>query len=146
MPSSERLTPGDSFTIFVNGTSASATVEYAVITSVDFSGTSSDPTITVHGRGFGAAPAGAASSPPSSQGCPGATGYDYALDELEFLDLSSGWHAGRDNNCITVVLVSYSGSQVVFNFGSYYGQNGWVLDSGNSYLVGVAGSVKSGTY
>jgi hypothetical protein len=110
----------------------------AKITSVRFTGTSANPTVTITGSNFGAEPA----STPA--GC-GATGSNFGTS-LWFKEVTQGWAAGQGGDCIALVVSSYTTTQIVYQFGSFYNTNGLgPANPGDHYQVSVYGSVFSGT-
>lgn len=106
------------------------------ITSVVFSGTPSNPTVTVNGSNFGSEPAG------SAAGC-GATGQTFG-NSLIFNDITQGWAAGQSGDCIGLIVSSYTPTQVVFQFGSFY-SNFNPVTNGDSYQMTVQTGTFSGT-
>jgi len=118
------------------------------ISGVSFSGSASHPTVTITGTGFGNAPAGTAE--PANCGwlplLPG-SGSDYASNDLSLIDVTGGWHAGLtipSPDCVGLD-VTYSPTQVVLKFGSYYKTHGWTLNAGDAFTVNVASATASAT-
>jgi hypothetical protein len=107
------------------------------INSVSFTGTASDPTVTVTGSDFGTEPPG------SPAGC-STTGDNFPGTSLTFNDTTGGWGAGTGGDCIGLVVSSYSASQVVYQFGSGYNVYG-TANSGDSFSLTVQGATYSGT-
>ena len=107
------------------------------INSVSFTGTASDPTVTISGSNLGTEPAG------SPAGC-STTGDNFPGGSLTFNDTTGGWGAGTGGDCIGLVVSSYSSSQVVYQFGSGYNIYG-TANSGDAYNVTVQGATYSGT-
>jgi len=110
----------------------------------------SNPTITVTGTGFGG-------KPPKSQpvpSCPGdpatGLGVNFLKAQLYLNDYSSqNWQAGfYPGDCIGFNIVSYSKTQIVFTFGSWYqapggggvGPTGDALAIGDVYTMTVKGA------
>jgi len=125
---------------------ASITIVPPTLTTVTFSGTVANPTITLNGSGFGEAPSGA-NVPPG--GC-GATGSDYELNSLYLQDTTANWNAGMaPNDCVGLIEASYTDQQVAFNFGSYYDStlslSPITLVAGDSFTVGIDGATCSET-
>jgi hypothetical protein len=99
------------------------------ISSVEFHGRPSDPTIVVHGRGLAPLPAKSPSgSPVGHDGCPAASG-DYGSDYgalFNLNDLSKGWAAGtafpgiHNTACIGIVPIKVTPGEVDFRLGSFY--------------------------
>ncbi len=107
------------------------------ITSVSFTGSSATPTITVNGSGFGTVP------PSASPGCE-ASGTEYVNDDLYIVDNTQNWTAGEPGACISVANVSWTNTQVVFNFAGSYGTTccgvDWVLNPGDNVTVQLLGA------
>jgi hypothetical protein len=140
------LQPGDVYTIGVNGAMTFGQVSFQTpsIASVVFTGTSKDPTVTVTGTNLGGAPSGSANLATCYLGT--GTGADYPLaDVLSLTDSTTAWYAGQPTDCVGIDLISYSQVKVVFQFGSYYETNGWVLKRNDGYQVDIAGTIASGT-
>jgi len=77
--------------------------------------------ITITGSGFGNAPNGTT----YPVGCR-ATYSNYTNEALVFQDKSTDgltWSAGSESTCTGLDLVSYSDTEVSYEFGSYYGSN-----------------------
>ena len=89
----------------------------AGITSVSFTGSPSDPTVTIAGSNLGdTAPTG------SAVNCFGGdTGETFGSTGLWISDANAGWTAGQDGDCIGLVLQTWSSTQIVFQFGNGYG-------------------------
>jgi hypothetical protein len=116
------------------------TPEVPAISSVVFSNTATDPTVTITGSGFGDQPAGAS----VAAGC-GDTGLDYQSNALTLEDTTLAWYAGIPGDCIGINLSSYTDSQVVYTFGSGYGTSAaWTLNAGDGFTVEVDGATSSG--
>jgi Subtilase family len=109
------------------------------ITGVTFSGSPPDPSITVTGSGFGSYPP--IGTPETCQS--GDTGDDYGSSGLWFDDTTQGWTAGQAGDCIGLVVTSWSSTQVVFGFGSEYG-NYPPIQSGDQIEAGVQGATFTG--
>ena len=107
------------------------------ISSVTFTGTSSDPTVTIAGSNLGTEPSG------SPAGC-STTGDNFPGTSLTFNDTTGPWGAGTGGDCIGLLVSSYTGSQIVYQFGSGYNTYG-TANSGDSYNVTVQGVTFSGT-
>ncbi len=107
------------------------------ITSVTFAGPTTNPTVTINGNNFGTEPTG------TPAGC-GATGDTYGTTGLWFSDETQSWTAGQSGDCIGLVVSSYTNTQIVYQFGSFYsGFN--PLTSGDSYKLEVQGIAHTGT-
>ena len=120
------------------------------VSSVTFSGTSSDPTITINGTGFGAkAPKPSPSGRPCGEPDVAATGYDYG-SKLVVQDTLSpdDWQAGFPGDCIGLVIESYSTTQITLQLGSFYGdpsQTYRQMTTGDTFSVRVKGTALTGT-
>jgi hypothetical protein len=114
------------------------------VSSVAFSGSPSAPLITVKGSGFGAAPTGGV-SPSTLSDCTSGTHLDYPSGQLWLADATSAgpvWTAGAlqgptFGTCIGVDIHSWSGTKIVFSFGSQYGTQDWTLHGGDGVTVSV---------
>lgn len=107
------------------------------INAVNFTGSVSDPTVTISGSNLGTEPPG------GPAGC-STSGDNFTGTSLTFNDLSGSWGAGTGGDCIGLVVSSYSSSQIVYQFGSGYNTYG-VANSGDSYNLTVQGASYSGT-
>jgi hypothetical protein len=114
----------------------------ASITSVVVTGTQANPLLTVTGSGFGTA----APSPSYPAGpCPSrGTGSLYESG-LDFHDYTNSWDAGQGGvdglgDCVGIVVVNWSDSQVQFGFGSDYGGSGWIVDPSDIFSVTLEGT------
>jgi hypothetical protein len=102
--------------------------------------------VTVTGKGFGSAPTGgkAISSLTDCEGT--GTGFDYPDGQAWFVDTNTteSWGAGaltgKSGTCVGIHVVSWSGKQVVFTFGSDYGSGGWILHDNDGVTVSIKGS------
>ncbi|MGI9032747.1 MAG: hypothetical protein ACR2HY_03485 [Acidimicrobiales bacterium] len=163
-PSSTSTTttaPSSTSTTSTSTTSTSTTIPSGtpVITSVTTTGTVANPTITVRGSGFGAEPLPSPATPPSGQqGCPVTTdaGSGHLYGENLFISDTaaqrgnqSNWTAGESNqgtfDCVGLVILSWSDTQVTFTFGDLYNknlpENYYVLTNGDPITVNVKGAV-----
>jgi hypothetical protein len=124
----------------------------ARITGVSFSGSPADPTIAIHGRGFGSIPAkDPAGALPGQAGCPaapGTYGSDYGAN-LALADLTSNWTAGRhlpgisETDCIGLIPTKYTATEIDLRLGSFYTANQpkFSLNSGDSVQLLANGAV-----
>ncbi len=110
--------------------------ETATITQVLMYGGSSDPTIVVHGHGFGTEP-GAVS--PCVSG-----GEDFANDDLSFGDLTTLTGAGAVGDCIGLDVSTYTNTEIEFTLGAGY-SNYPVVAAGDQFTVDVYGAIYTGT-
>ena len=115
----------------------------ASITSVVLSGTSAAPQVTVTGTGFSAAPP---NPHPKTNPCAvtsGNNGFDYG-QQFYLLDKTSVWGAGlatkAGNDCIGLVIVTWTTTQITFDLGTFYSENGYQLASGDTYVMHVEGA------
>jgi subtilase family serine protease len=113
----------------------------AAITGVATSGPASNPTIYITGSNL--IPFAPAGSPETCLSVD--PGDDYGSNGLWFTDSSEGgWTAGQSGDCIGIVLQSYSSSEVVFGFDSFY-TNFNPVQVGDSITVTVQGTSFTGT-
>ena len=132
----------------------------ARITSVTFTGSPSNPLVTIAGSGFGTRPHPSPSykpTPPNGTAPPygcsttGNVGYDYGT-RLWLADLVPGaiWSAGRyrpgihELDCVGLLIMRYSSTKVVYRLGADYKVHGYRLNAGDPYQVAVNGAVKRG--
>ena len=124
-----------------------------------FTGSSSDPTVTVNGTNLGQLPtANPDYTPEGHQLCPlppaGSQGYDYGTN-LYLYDPSRNWAGGRyrpdlgELDCIGLLVQSFTPTKVVFKFGSAYAQyqkqDNYLLAEGDPFEVAVNGAILRGT-
>ncbi len=118
-----------------------ATTPVADVTGVTFSDAGTNPTVTVNGSGFGSEPADG-----YSPGC-SASGTNLPYSDLIMADNTQGWQAGWSGDCIGINVSSWTSTQIVFTFGSWYtgteDEDGTELQPGDSYVLGVEGSYLS---
>lgn len=111
------------------------------------------PTVTVTGVGFGAAPTGGV-SPSRLSNCHSGTGLDYGPSKLWFLDatqqsgpgLVGAFQEGANQsrsygNCGGIVIESWSSTKAVFTFGSRYASDPAGLQPGDPVCVSVKGAI-----
>jgi len=126
--------------------SGGVTVAHAygpTIGTVTFSGSASNPTITITGMGFGS------TAPTVTQPNPaGFTGNDYAPGMLQLDDSTNGFEAGAAGGThfdyIGLVNLTYLDTQVQYQFGSAYPTYGSLV-VGDTFTVSVQGVTCSGT-
>jgi hypothetical protein len=120
------------------GAVASGSVD---VTGVSFSGSGgvkTPPTVIVSGSGFGSqAPKG---TPDTTTPCGAiANNGDTYGGHLYFVDNTQNWQAGylskTNHNCIGLVVRSWSDTQVVLTFGSYYGPTQLVVNNGDNFAT-----------
>ena len=122
------------------------------ISSVSFSGTHgpgvASPAITITGTNFGAtAPAGTSDNT-TSCGAYTANGKVYG-SKLYFTD-DANFEAGFSNSggadCVGIIVVSWSPTKVVLQFGNAYGTfDHWYLSNGDGYALSVKTALWGGT-
>lgn len=107
------------------------------ITSVTFSGTAANPTITVFGTGFGMEPAGN-NSPFTTYGL---TGENFGAGGLFIIDVPTPFAAGQNTptsvDSIGLTNVSYSDTVISFQFGSGYDNLIYSLAEGDAFYLQV---------
>jgi hypothetical protein len=115
------------------------------VTGVSFSGSGgvkTPPTVIVTGSGFGSqAPKG---TPDTTTPCGTiADNGDTYGGHLYFVDNTQNWQAGylskTNHNCIGLVVRSWSDTQIVLTFGSYYGPTQLVSNNGDNFAMVVKG-------
>jgi hypothetical protein len=129
------------------------------ITSVVFTGSSANPTVTVTGTGLGQlSAANPTFTPEGHQLCPlppaGNQGFDYGVSFYLF-DPARNWAGGRyrpelgELDCIGLLTSSFTPTKVVFSFGSAYSQYqqkyNYLLAEGDPYQLVVNGATAQGT-
>jgi hypothetical protein len=120
-----------------------ATTTLPRVASVVFtgvSGGSTAPTITVNGTGFGAKPAGQ-----PDQACGGTYTGDYYGPNFYFWDDTGYWESGLVGDCIGMVVSSWTSHQIVFSFGSAYGQPSYLMHNNDNYALKVKSLLYGGT-
>lgn len=131
---------GDQFQLNLFGATANGTAGFPQGADVVFTGTATDPTVTITGTNLGTEPAG------TPAGC-GATGLNFGTS-LYIADLTNGWTAGEKSgsidNCIGLLVSSWTSTKIVFQFGSYL--SGFsTLAAGDRYQLNLLGTQSSGT-
>jgi hypothetical protein len=124
------------------------------IASVQFTGTPTDPTIVVQGRGLAPLPAKLpGGSPVGHDGCPAAKGNygsDYGL-LFNLNDLTKGWSAGtaftqlHNTSCIGIVPTKVTPDEIDFRLGSFYTTlyPKFSLDTGDHVQLVLNGAVQN---
>jgi hypothetical protein len=124
------------------------------ITSVQFSGTPTNPTIVVRGRGLAPLPPKSPSGTPvGHDGCPAAKGNygsDYGL-LFNLNDLTKGWSAGtaftqlHNTSCIGIIPTKVTSGEVDFRLGSFYTTlyPKFSLDAGDQVQVVLNGAAQN---
>ncbi len=124
---------------------ATSTKGHVTITSLTITGSTQAPNFTVAGSGFGTPPTG--SAPICSDETTGAG--EIFASKLNFNDNSSAqWQAGFGNDCIGLVVSSWSDTSITFTLGSWYAgpgaAQGTALNAGDPYTVVVRGAHLTG--
>jgi hypothetical protein len=110
------------------------------ITSVVFTGSYANPSITITGKGFGTVPYG------TTRACGDGPGKDFVSHLLYVQDFTSQLVAGGRGDPICLVVSTYSSTTIKMRFGSFYylpGTNQKLLP-GDQYKVSVRGATHSG--
>lgn len=105
----------------------------AHIREVIFSGTTSNPKITVVGSGFTAGPSS------TGAGC-SATGLDYNYGDLYLYDANTAVQMGVPGDCVGLFVSSLTSTRVVFTLGNWYGTSAAVVSPGDSITMTVDGA------
>jgi len=106
------------------------------IKAVKFTGTPSEPIVTVTGSSFTSLPAGEPACGNSENGLT----FD---SSLIFTDSTRGWTGGQSGDCIGLVVSTSTSIEIIFHFGARYKEYGQVT-SGDSYTLTVEGVKKKG--
>lgn len=130
--------PGDTFTVTINGSTYSGVAtlaDPAVIGSVSFSGAGKGLTMQVSGSDFGPRPLNdggpdCVANDPSK---------DFAVGVLGFADVSSGWAAGTNGDCIGLTVSAWSGTSITFRLGRDYSSFPPAA-AGDTYQIVVMGT------
>jgi hypothetical protein len=121
------------------------------VTSVSFSGTAgpgvASPTITITGSHFGAtAPTGTSDNTTSCG--PYVANGDVYRSKLYFVDdgnFEAGYSTTTGANCVGVIVVSWSQTTVVLQFGNAYGTfDHWYLTNGDGYAISIKAAIFGG--
>lgn len=136
----------------ITGTAIAASASPPGITSVSFSGTAgsgvASPTVTLTGSGFGkTAPTGTSDN---STSCgPYTANGDVYGGKLYFADdgnFEAGYSSSSGANCIGLIVVSWSSTKVVLQFGNAYGTFAyWYLSNGDGYAISIKSAIWGGT-
>jgi len=122
---------------------AVATLSRPSIQSVAFSGKGgsgqSSPTITITGSHFGSAPTGTSDN---STACgPYTANGDVYGSKVYFTDdgnFEAGYGSSTSADCVGIVIVSWSTTQVVLQFGNAYGSFAhWYLSNGDGFALSL---------
>ena len=111
------------------------------ITGVTFTGTPSDPTVTITGTNLPTAPTPDPSEPLNCTA--GDTSFDYGATGLWFEDSTQGWTGGQIGDCIGLILGTHTASTTSYQFGPFY-SNFNPVTNGDSYTLMVDGVTLSG--
>ncbi len=131
--------------LVVLGTAIPATSALASkpkVKKVAFSGTPSEPTVTVTGLGMGSIPIAEDEPAPECLEAGTPTGENFGTSLL-FSDESRAWTAGQDGDCIGLVVKTFTETEIVFQFGSNYSQYEPVAKK-DLYKFTVNGLTKTG--
>jgi hypothetical protein len=128
-------------------TQAFPRIQSDAIHKVTVSGAATDPTITIRGDDFGTEPTWAA-EPALCHGSGsnyGASG-SWIGEPLYIQDTSANWTAGQPDDCVGLLVSSYSSHEIVLTFGSYYDLAGSktpdVLANGATFTINLFGVTK----
>jgi hypothetical protein len=145
------LTPGTTYHYRVVATTAAGSAvspdrtfhtRAPSVSNVAFTGTPSNPTVTITGTNFGPEPP---PNPPTPVNCvSGDTSFDYGATGLSFEDVTGVWTAGQTGDCIGLVVSSYSNTKIVYSFGPFY-TNFRPVTTGDSYEITIWGRNATGT-
>ncbi len=124
-----------------DGADATFNTKGPKIKSVTFSGTPSNPTVTIKGSSLGSMPAAEPSEPLNC--FPEDKSFDYG-SSLYFSDGTQGWAAGQIGDCVGLIVHSYSEKRIVYSFGAGYSHYGQIT-KGDSYSLTVYSLSHSGT-
>jgi serine/threonine protein kinase len=111
--------------------------------AVQFTGTPTNPTVTITGSNFGTIPRANPSTPLSCE--PGDTSVDYGISGLWFKDVTAGWTAGQIGDCIGLNVTSYTNTKIVYQFGAGYGHYDALVTHGDAFKLTVWGVSHTGT-
>jgi hypothetical protein len=136
----------------ITGSAAAASASQPGISSVSFSGTAgsgvASPTITITGSHFGTAAPKGTSDNSTSCGTYNANGDVYG-SKLYFADdgnFEAGYSTTSGANCIGMIVVSWSPTKVVLQFGNAYGTFAhWFLSNGDGYAISIKSSIWGGS-
>jgi len=106
------------------------------IKAVKFTGTPSEPILTVTGSNFTSLPAGEPACGVTENGRTFGS-------SLIFTDSTRGWTGGQSGDCIGLVVSASTSTEIVFHFGASYKEYGQVT-GGDSYTLTVEGVKKKG--
>ncbi len=108
-----------------------------VITHIIASGSGANLTITIHGSGFGPAPAGIIGSSTNSSYF---SFIDYNVQAPNSGTSGGGypWNAGYNGDGVTATIASWTNTKIVMSgLGSEYGSNDWSWNPGDAACVSV---------
>ena len=123
------------------GADRSFTTVGPTITSVTFTGTGSNPTVTITGTNLGSLPPPNPSTPLNCVA--GDTSFDYGTSLL-FTDHTQGWTAGQTGDCIGLIVTTYTNTRIVYQFGPFY-QNFGPVTAGDSFQLVARSASATGT-
>ena len=144
------ISAGDAYVLNFKGVQFSGTVTFpaATIQAVKFTKSgNTPPVVTVTGANFGPAPAGANDN---VNGC--GTFSSNGQDFGDNLWVQAGTFAAFGNgtpptgSCVGLIVTSWTGTQIVFTFGSGYNSyDHWYMSPGDSYVLHLMGLQFTGT-
>jgi trimeric autotransporter adhesin len=112
---------------------------HPVVKSVKIGGTASVPKVTIKGSGFGIV---GNLGPAFAPTCGAVTGSDYT-NTISVFNVTRNWDAGRylgsTDDCIGLLVTSYSGNKIAFHFGSDLGTSGG-MHTGDKVKVALFGT------
>jgi hypothetical protein len=138
-------------TATIVGGAVAASASQPGISSVSFSGTAgagvASPTITITGSHFGATAPKGTSDNTTTCGSYTANGDVYG-SKLYFVDdgkLEAGYSNSTGATCIGIIVVSWSATKVVLQFGNSYGTfPHWYLSNGDGYAISIKTAIWGG--
>lgn len=136
----------------IAGSAAAASASEPAISSVSFSGTAgsgvASPTITITGSNFGKTAPQGTSDNSTSCGPYTANGDVYGT-KLYFVDdgnFEAGYGTSSGATCIGIIVVSWSPTKVVLQFGNAYGTfDHWYLSNGDGFAISIKTGIWGGT-
>ena len=140
------------FVTIVGGAGVASAAQRPAIASVTFSGTAgpnqASPTITITGTQFGNRPPRGNDNSTTSCGPYAANGKLYG-SKLYFQDngnFEAGFGTPPTGDCVGIIVVSWSSTQVVLQFGnSYGGFDHWYLSNGDGFAISIKTALWGGT-
>jgi hypothetical protein len=119
---------------------AAAPLPALKIKKVTFTGSKTNPTITIEGSNF------SDWAPPGDvPGCTAGTGLDYGSNGLLVGDLTQGWGAGTDGDCVGLVVTTWTNTKIIATYGSNFSDYANPMKKGDAFQVVVEGTTFTGT-